>query len=307
MFEAFSFGPFLIWTRLVFLLLGIWLSVEFFLRLSTSAHMSLQHMRLRAIWYLGAFLAAGRIFAMIAEYRLYTRDLLRIFVVWDGGFSFLGGAIGVAAVLYWVTREQRATFLQWLDVLLPATTFGLFFDWMGRFASGVSYGQPTDLPWGVVYNTFGVRYTIPLHPVQLYYALFFLILTFVLLIVRKYSHRAGAETLIGILLASLATFLFEYMRGDTSIFVFATRMDFVVLVALFISLGVFAAVELSLSRKAMLLYEVVLLGLIGTYFLVRSNLGFESFDLRFSQFLSVLAVLGTFVYVLVHRKKYPNL
>jgi len=297
----------IIWTRVVFLLLGVWLATEFFLRLSSSANLSLQHFRHHAWQYLVAFLISGRLIAMLTAYRIYMRDPLRIFVLWDGGFSFLGGAMGIAVVIYWATRMQRATFLQWLDVLLPATTFGLFFDWIGKFAGGQAYGKPTDLFWAVSYDTIGVRYTVPIHPVQLYYAFFFLLLTFSLLIVRKYTKRAGAETLFGIVLASIATFAFEYFRGDFSIPVFATRMDFVVLIALFGSLGLFAVVELSLSRMATLLYEVFLVVVFGGYLVLRSLLTLPMYELRFSQFLALLAVLAAIVYVLVHRKRYPHL
>lgn len=291
----------------MFLLLGIWLATEFFLKLSASANLSLQHMREHSRRYLLAFILGARLIAIIAKYRVYMRDPLRIFILWDGEFSFLGGAIGIAFVLFWATRTQRATFLQWLDVLLPATTFGLFFEWFGKFLSGQAYGKPTDAIWGVTYDTIGVRYTVPVHPVQIYYAIFFLILTFTLLIVRKYTKRAGSETLVGILLASLAIIIFEYFRGDFSIPVFATQLDFLVLVALFISLGVFAVIELRLSRMGMVIYEVGLVALFGGYLLLRTLLSLPTFELRFSQFLAILAILIIVVYVLVHRRKYPHL
>ncbi len=307
MFEAFSFGPFLIWTRAAFLLLGVWLSVEFFLRLSRSANLSLQHFRDHALWYVGAFLVSGRLFAMLAEYRVYLRDPFRVFIPWDGGFSFLGGAIGIGAVLWWVTRHHRTTFLQWLDVLVPAATFGLSFAWLGKFAAGHSYGAPSDLPWAVTYDALNVRYVLPVHPVQLYYAFFYLFLTFFLLVIRKRAKRAGAETMAGIVLASVATFFFEYFRGDFGIPVFATQLDFVVLALLFVSLGLFAAVELRLTQKQIYTYEGLLVLAVILYLGLRSWLSLPTFELRFSQFLAVLALLATVVYVVVHRRKYPHL
>lgn len=306
-FEAFSVGPFLIWTRAVFMLLGVWLSTEFFLRLARSAKLNLDHFKNHAWMYLLAFVASGRFTAIVAEYRVYLRDPLRLFVFWDGGFSFLGGAIGIALVLHWVTRAHRSTFLQWLDVLLPAASFGLVFDWLGKFASGHSYGTPTDMWWGVTYEAVGVRYVVPIHPVQLYYALFFLVLTFVLLIIRKQAKRAGAETLVGIILASLTVFFLEYFRGDFGIPVFANQLDFLVLLLLFMSLGLFAAVELKLSTRAIYIYEFLLVSFFMGYLILRSWLALPTFELRFSQFLSILALLATVVYVVVHRRKYPHL
>lgn len=307
MFEAFTIGPAIIWTRLIFLLLGVWFATEFFMRLAESAHLSLQHFKENGWYFVGAFLLCGRLFAIIAQYKVYLRDPLRIFVLWDGGFSFIGAAVGIGAVLYWVTRMHRSTFLQWLDVLLPAAIFGSAFEWFGKFAGGQAYGKPTDMPWAVTYDTIGVRYTVPIHPVQLYYAFTFLLLTFLLLVIRKHSTRAGAETFFGIFLASAATFLFEYFRGDFSIPVFATRMDFFILTLLFASLGVFAAVELTLSQKALLIYEAVLIVIFGGYMISRRWLPFATFEMRFSQFLAVLAFLAIVVYVVVHRRKYPHL
>tara|TARA_Y100000310_G_C20580904_1_gene762912 strand:+ start:426 stop:1349 length:924 start_codon:yes stop_codon:yes gene_type:complete len=307
MFEAFTIGPFFFWTRLIFLLLGVWLSTEFFLRLAQSANLSFSHLRDRASYYFIAFLIAGRFVAVFSNYRAYIKDPLRFFVVWDGGFSYLGGAIGIGCVLYWATRNQRATFLQWLDVLLPAACFGLTFDWVGKFFAGQAYGKPTDLFWGVSYDTLGVRYVVPVHPVQLYYAIFYLLLTFLLLIIRKRSKRAGAETLFGIFFAAFATFTFEYFRGDFSIPVFATQLDFIVLICMFVSLGVFAAIELSLSKRSLYVYQTLLLLVFGGYLISRSWISLPTFELRFSQFLSVLALLATVVYVVVHSRKYPHL
>ena len=307
MFEAFAVGPFLIWTHLVFLLIGVWLFSEFFFRLARSAQLSLEHFRQHALRYALAFALFGRLIAILAEFRVYKLDPLRVFIVWDGGFSFLGGTIGIAIVLYHATRSHRATFLQWLDVLLPASTFGIAFDWIGKFASGHAYGAPTDAFLGVTYDAMNVRYVVPIHPVQLYYAFFYFFLTFLLLVIRKREKRAGAETLFGICCASVVTFLLEYFRGDPSIPVFATKVDFVVLVALFMSLGIFAVIERSLSRKQIVVSEIILFVVFTGYFSIRRFLPFATMELRFSQFLAVMALLAAVVYVIVHRQKHPHL
>ena len=307
MFEAFEFGPVIIWMRVLFLLVAIWMSTEFFLRLAASASLSIQSIKDDAKWHVIAFLLLGRILAVVGNYQAYLRNLSRIFIVWDGEFSFLGGDIGIAIVLFWSTRSQRATFLQWLDVLLPATTFGLAFDWVGMFLSAESYGKPTNLPWGVILDTFNVRYSVPIHPVQLYYAVFYFALTFVLLLIRKYSRRAGAETLIGIVLASIAVFLFEYLRGDFGIPVFAMITHFIFLTCLFASLGVLALIEQRLSERINLIYGSTVAVLTLAYVLARPWIDLPQIQFRFSQVLAILALLATIVYVVVHRHRYPHL
>lgn len=307
MFQAFEIGPFIFWSRLIFELLGLWLSAEFFLRIAGSANLSLQHFRERGLWYALAFLLGGRLVAILNEFQVYLRDPLRTFVFWDGGFSFLGAAIGIGVVLCIVTRGHRSTFLQWLDALVPATTFGLVFSWLGNFFSGRSYGRPTDVFWGVTYDAMNVRYAVPIHPVQLYYALFFFLLTFALLVIRKKAKRVGTETLAGIVLASLATFFLEYYRGDIPVLVFATEIDFLLLGGLFLSLGAMAALGSKLSKKVIVTYEIILVSLGGCYLFLRPFLDLETYELRFSQFLAVLALLAAVVYVVDHRRRYPYL
>lgn len=307
MFEAFEIGPLLIWTRALFLLIGIWLSAEFLLRLATSARLSLKHFHEHAFTYLVAFLLTGRLFAIISEYRIYIKNPIRMLIVTDGGFSFIGGMTGIALVLYHATKQHRTTFLQWLDVLLPATCFGLAFDWLGRFAACSSYGRPSSSWVGITCEGIGVRYVVPIYPVQLFYALFYLVLTIALLVIRKNSQRAGTETLVGIFIATIFTFFFEYFRGDFSIPVFATKLDFVVLLSLFISLGFFAAIEHRLRARTILISEGVLIVYAISYLTLRNWLNLSTFELRFSQFLAILVLLVTIVYVVVHRQKYPHL
>ncbi len=305
MFQVLEVGPFLIWSGLVFTLMGIWFAGEFLLRLAASANLNLQHFRDNALWYALAFALGGRLVSILAEYKVYLREPIRMIMINDGGFNFLGGAIGIGAVLWYVTRGHRSIFLQWLDALVPATTLGLAFSWLGAFFSGEAYGRPTDLFWGVTYDASNIGYVIPLHPVQIYYALFFSLLTFVLLVIRKRANRVGAETLTGIVTASVATFLLENFRGDFTIPVTATKVDFILIGSLFLSLGVFAAIELRISLKAIILYFSALSAICLGYLYMRSSLDLETYDFRVSQLLAVLALLITIVYVVVQRRKHP--
>lgn len=311
-FEAIEIGPFIIWTRLIFVLVGIWLATDFFLRLAQSANLSLQTFQDDWWQYLLGFVLGSRVFAILASYRVYFHDfslesIPRLFILWDGGFSFLGGAIGVGVVLYLATRAQRSIFLQWLDALVPATTLGLFFAWLGAFFAGQQYGRPTDLFFGITYDAMNVRYAVPIHPVQVYYALFYLVLTFLLLIIRKRAARVGSETLFGIIIACIGTFVLEYFRGDLGIPVFATKLDFVVLLVLFLSLGIFTAIEVRLPVRTATIWQVIIYGLTAGYLLLRPWLDLEMFELRFNQFLAILSLLGTVVYVVIQRRKHPHL
>ena len=220
--------------------------------------------------------------------------------------------MGFGLVLLITTWRQRRVFLKWTDAFVPAMTLILAFDWVGRFFGSLSYGTPTDQPWGVILKSMSVRYTVPIHPVQLYYALWFFALTVLLLLLSKRQRQIvagksnGAVTLVGISMSCLAVVLFEFLRGDFAVSVFAKLSDFVFLTLLFASLGCIAIFERKISHKISMINSI-LVGL-GTmaYLFARPWIAVVSVEWRFSQFLAVLAILSTVVYVVVHRWKYPN-
>jgi phosphatidylglycerol:prolipoprotein diacylglycerol transferase len=308
MFEAFQIGPFLFRSHLLFLLVGVWLSTELFLLLALSEGLPMNHFIGKGWWYLGSFLVSGRLLAVFGLYRVYLQDPVRIVVPWDGVFSVLGGYTGVAVVLFATTLRERTTFLQWLDALVPAASLGLAFDWFGRFLGSLSYGKPTNVPWGVVVESMAVRYTVPIHPVQLYYALSFFALTVLLLRIRKrVPRRAGFVTLLGTLLGALLHIVLEFFRGDIAVTVFAKLSDFAFFALLFASLGVIAVLETRISPRYSLLNSLLMGVSTAAYLLARPWISVASVEWRFSQFLAVLAALGIVVYVVVHRWKYPHL
>ena len=312
MFEAFQIGPFLFRSHLILFLLGLWLGSELFLRLAVRQGLRVAPFLQKGVWFLLAFLVGGRLLAMILLYRVYIQDPLRILIIWDGGFNATGGCIGFGLVLFLATYKQHRVFLKWMDALVPAVTLVLAFDWLGRFFGALSYGNPTDKPWGIVLESMSVRYTVPIHPVQFYYSLWFFGITLLLLILHRRRRQAmmgngsGGITLIGIVLSCIGVIFFEFIRGDFAISVFAKLSDFVFLALLFVSLGCIAVFERKISHRISMVNSI-LVG-IGTmaYLFVRPWISVVSVEWRFSQFLAVLAILSTVVYVVVHRWKYPN-
>jgi len=268
-------------------------------------------------WLVLSFLIGGRLLAIFLLYRVYLQHPERILVLWDGAFNVIGGCMGVALVLFLRSLKRRESFLKWLDILMPAMTLLIAFDWLGRFFGALSYGKPTNAPWGVIQAAMHVRYTVPVHPVQLYYALWFTVITYILLVLHRKrfagavrmsaSFRYGVPTLVGVALSALGVLLFEQFRGDFSVMVFAKVSDFLFLGILFGSLGFIAAFEKHLSYRYSLMNSV-LVG-IGTiaYIFIRTAIPVATVEWRFSQFLAVLAMLAVVVYVVAHRCKYPRL
>lgn len=135
---------------------------------------------------------------------------LEIFYIWEGGMSFHGGLLGVAAALLLFCRRRQFSPLIVGDVVAAAAPIGLGLGRVGNFINGELWGRVTDLPWAVVFPAAGPD---PRHPSQLYEAILEGPLLFCFL---WYLHwrgaRAGVPFFSFFLLYGLFRFLVEFVR-----------------------------------------------------------------------------------------------
>ena len=135
----------------------------------------------------------------------FFSDPLRIVRIWEGGMSFHGGLLGVAAALAWFARKEKLPPLAVADTVAPAVPIGLFFGRIANFVNGELYGRVSDAPWAMVFPAGGAA---PRHPSQLYEAALegaalFAILAWITL-ARRGPERRGLAT--GAFLAGYAVF-----------------------------------------------------------------------------------------------------
>lgn len=143
-------------------------------------------------------------------------DLGSIFALTDGGVvlhgGILGGAVGVALAI-WI---KKAPVLATFDIAAITIGWGLVIARLGCFGAGCCYGDPTDLPWGVVFDHPDsiAPGDVPRHPTQLYavaYGLFLgPLLTWMLI-----KKRFDGQVLIALfVLYPLFRVANEVVRGD---------------------------------------------------------------------------------------------
>ncbi len=97
----------------------------------------------------------------------YLTHPVEIFSVWQGGMSFHGGFLGVLFALWAVGRKINRNFFDLTDFAAPLVPTGLFFGRIGNFINAELWGNPTDMPWGMIFPGGG---SFPRHPSQLYEA-----------------------------------------------------------------------------------------------------------------------------------------
>lgn len=141
----------------------------------------------------------------------------QLFYIWDKGLSVWGGILGIGLSLIYFCHKEKEDKFKWLDTFSIAILGALTLGNIGAFLDGRNYGNETTLPWGVTIEN--SIYAVPIHPTQIYAAIYCGLLTFFLMKLsdHEFGKKAGNITLIAIFSFSFFKFLEEFLRGDESI------------------------------------------------------------------------------------------
>jgi prolipoprotein diacylglyceryl transferase len=214
--EIFRLGPFPIrWYSLGWLLafgVGFYL-VRWMYQKEGKPEKDLESVLLYMI--LGAIIGARLGHCLFYRPDYYLANPLEIVAFWKGfrGLASHGGTLGIMVSLYIFSRKHvDQPYLWLLDRVAAPTALGGFFIRMGNLMNSEILGLPSDVPWAMVFTRVDA---IPRHPAQLYEALSYLLVFFLLIsLYRRKGQRLPPGTLIGIFFATVfgARFLIEFVK-----------------------------------------------------------------------------------------------
>ncbi|MBI4398074.1 MAG: prolipoprotein diacylglyceryl transferase [Candidatus Omnitrophica bacterium] len=152
----------------------------------------------------------GRVFYILQHWDYYLENPLEVFAIWQGGLVIYGGLIAAVAALAVFSWIRRVHFFELTDLYFPAVSLAMAFGRVGCFLNGCCWGTPSNLPWAVQFPFL----ESPVHPTQLYFALFDLILF--LFLAYRYPRRCftGEITVMYLVLYGQNRFTGEFFRGD---------------------------------------------------------------------------------------------
>jgi phosphatidylglycerol:prolipoprotein diacylglycerol transferase len=154
-------------------------------------------------WTIFGVIFGGRIgYVLFYQLGFYIENPASLFMIWQGGMSFHGGALGVIAAMIAYAKFKKKNLLMLADIVCCCVPIGLFFGRVANFVNGELYGRVTAAPWGVVFPNAG---GLPRHPSQLYEALLEGLVLFIILAVLY--HKEAVRKTYGL---SAALFLFFY-------------------------------------------------------------------------------------------------
>lgn len=159
----------------------------------------------------------GHCFFYDPEY--YFSNPIEILMIRKGGLASHGAAIGIWLGLWiFVIRTKNMKFSWILDRLATVIPLGGSFVRIGNFFNSEILGEPSDAPWAVIFAQFD---QIPRHPVQLYEALSYILISAILLhLYFKNDYGKKPGFLFGLFLVLLfgARFFLEFFKMNQAAF-----------------------------------------------------------------------------------------
>jgi phosphatidylglycerol:prolipoprotein diacylglycerol transferase len=144
----------------------------------------------------------------------YLANPWEIFKVWEGGMSFHGGLLGVILAMILFARRRQVSWLSVTDFIAPLVPLGLGAGRMGNFINGELWGQPTHVPWAMIFPEVD---QVPRHPSQLYeLGLEGIALFIILWIYSRKPRPLGSTSAVFLMGYGLFRFLVEFTRQPDS-------------------------------------------------------------------------------------------
>ncbi|MFT4674302.1 MAG: phosphatidylglycerol:prolipoprotein diacylglycerol transferase [Reinekea sp.] len=167
---AFSLGPLSVhWYGIMYLLgflagqyLGIWRAGR-----DAWRNFSTDEVKDLLFYIVVGIIIGGRVgYVFFYHFDLFIENPLYLFKINQGGMSFHGGFLGVAAAVILFARKTGKAIFSVGDFVAPLVAPGILFGRFGNFLNGELWGRPTDVPWAMIFPQAGDA--IARHPSQLY-------------------------------------------------------------------------------------------------------------------------------------------
>lgn len=228
----------------------------------------------------------ARLYYVAFQWSDYKNNLAEIFMIWHGGIAIYGALIGAIIGVFFYVRAKGYNFLRIADICAPGLIVGQAIGRWGNFMNQEAHGGPVSesflrnslhLPNFIVdqMNIQGTFY----HPAFLYESLWNVVGLCVLLWLRRRPFlRAGELFFSYFIWYSIGRFFIEGIRTDSLDFTGPTWL---------------ASLVNALWSPMTVVFEPGVMTYGG--------------NIRFSQLLALLLVIGMAIVIIVRRKKgYAN-
>lgn len=144
---------------------------------------------------------------------------IRLISFWDRGFNVWGMAAGTIIYLIYRAKKEEENMGKWLDTLTLSWLTAIPFGHLGSLLEGINYGRETELPWGIIFESSAVPYTVPIHPTQIYALVYSIVIVGIItyFTLMKKIIKEGEAIYIAAVSYGAMRFSEEFFRGDEAV------------------------------------------------------------------------------------------
>ena len=165
-------------------------------------------------------IAGARIYHVIDYWSLYSKNLISILYIGNGGLGIRGALLGFLIGIIIVIKVRDLNLLSCLDLVSPSLLLGQAIGRIGNFVNQEAFGPPTNLPWGVYidFDHRPVQYVgfTHFHPTFFYEAIVDFVFFVILLYFSSKLKIRGQVFALYLIFYSAGRFVVEFWRIDTA-------------------------------------------------------------------------------------------
>ncbi|MDR7426229.1 MAG: prolipoprotein diacylglyceryl transferase [Armatimonadota bacterium] len=165
----------------------------------------------RITFPLALVLFAGARLGYVVSHPGEFADPLEVFRLWHGGLTSHGAIAAGLLYGYLVARRGGVSYWSLADTVVWAIPLGNIFVRFGNFMNGELYGDPTALPWGVLFPT---APDAPRHPLQLYEMALAVVILWAAWRVARRRAFPGQVWWVVVVLTSAGRILLDALRSE---------------------------------------------------------------------------------------------
>ena len=171
-------------------------------------------------------------------------ETLGFFPIGYAGLASHGGTLGLMIALWLYVKRTKLSLWTVLDNIAIATGTTACFIRLGNLMNSEIIGKATDVPWAFIFEKVD---TLPRHPGQLYEAIAYALLFFIMWALhKKWPEKIGTGWYFGFCLAYIFTFRFfiEYTKEIQEAFEASLPIDMGQILSIpFVILGVYCMIR----------------------------------------------------------------
>jgi phosphatidylglycerol:prolipoprotein diacylglycerol transferase len=165
----------------------------------------------------GMLIGSRLVHCLFYEPEQYLSDPIEILKIWEGGLASHGGYLGVfVAVAIFLRKHKDLSFLWIMDIISGPCLFVGGLIRVGNLFNSEIVGEPTNVPWAFIFERVD---NIPRHPAQIYEAIGYFTVAFILCWMEKKKFLVWAQGSIisaALILSFMFRFLIEFLKGEQS-------------------------------------------------------------------------------------------